>query len=336
MQWQLLGPGTTINISQGLPLYNGTVTYPIPILARPYNHGPQSISGPLSMTNYNIVDVGRLGVGTSLPAWGVDAEGSGLQGAINANTGYLFNGFAPLNHVLLGNGSYYVDSSFIPASIISGLFYQTLELNGVAETQRPAFNFSQRFLATDSASPARTNVDLNAPGSANLVATYGSTPGASTALAAFDGSGNIIPAGGSGVNSPHRVILGSPVSLSVDTQTIILTESVTFPSGGGTYRADVRYGMWATIGSNLCVAAVIDTTNSHTYASSGQNANGTGYIGMAASEISSSTYAGGATATFTLQVECNTTGTITVNSGAYPSFTPAEPTYLSVTPVFSN
>jgi len=80
-QWQLLGPGNTINLGQGIPFYNGTVSYPIPILARPYGHGPQSISGPLSVTS------------------------------INASVGYLFNGAAPLNHILMGNGSYYVDAS---------------------------------------------------------------------------------------------------------------------------------------------------------------------------------------------------------------------------------
>lgn len=51
-QWQLLGPGNTINLSQGLPLYNGVVQYPTPILSIPYGHGPQSISGPLSLGGY--------------------------------------------------------------------------------------------------------------------------------------------------------------------------------------------------------------------------------------------------------------------------------------------
>jgi len=120
MQWQLLGPGNTVNLSEGLPLYNGTVTYPIPILARPYNHGPQSISGPLSMTGYNLTQVGNLGVGTALPAWGVDVKGSATQGAVNAKTGYLFNGLAPSNHILLGNGDYYVDSATFPYASLSG------------------------------------------------------------------------------------------------------------------------------------------------------------------------------------------------------------------------
>jgi hypothetical protein len=52
MQWQILGPGNTINVGQGLPYYNGTVQYPVPILARPYGHATQSISGGLNIGSY--------------------------------------------------------------------------------------------------------------------------------------------------------------------------------------------------------------------------------------------------------------------------------------------
>ncbi len=119
-QWQLLGPGSTYNLSNGLPLYNGRVTYPVPLLTQPYNHNAQSISGPLSLTGYNVYNVGMLGVGTALPAWGVDVEGTGTAGEISAAAGYLYNGLAPTNHVLLGNGTAYVDSATIPYSIITG------------------------------------------------------------------------------------------------------------------------------------------------------------------------------------------------------------------------
>lgn len=47
MQWQLLGAGNVINLGLGLPLYNGVVIYPSPILSSPPNNAPQSISGPL-------------------------------------------------------------------------------------------------------------------------------------------------------------------------------------------------------------------------------------------------------------------------------------------------
>jgi hypothetical protein len=94
MQWQLLGPGSTYNLSNGLPYYHGVVLYPVPILAQPANHGQQSISGPLSLGGYNLTNVGKLGVGTATPGWGVDVEVTGIGGAINAEQGYLINGNA--------------------------------------------------------------------------------------------------------------------------------------------------------------------------------------------------------------------------------------------------
>jgi hypothetical protein len=197
MQWQLLGPGSTYNLSTGLPYYHGVVFYPVPILSQPANHGQQSISGPLNFGGYNVTGVGKFGVGTNFPGWGVDVEGAGINGAVNAATGYLFNGLAPLNHVLLGNGTAYVDSPTLPYSILTGapsLFYQTVAANGVAQTQRPTLNFTQRFTATDSASPARTTIDLNTPGTGNLIPTETATPGASTNCATYDGAGNIAPA----------------------------------------------------------------------------------------------------------------------------------------------
>lgn len=163
MQWQLMGAGTTINLSNGLPYYHGVVMYPSPILASPLNHGLQSISGPLSLSGYNLTNVGKIGFGTSTPGWPIDVE----NGAINASGGYLYDGEAPLNHVLLGNGTAYVDSATLPYSILSGaptLFYQTVDSNGAAQTQRPVLNFSPRFTLTDSASPAQTTVDLPTSG----------------------------------------------------------------------------------------------------------------------------------------------------------------------------
>ena len=136
-------------------------------------------------------------------------------------------------------------------------------------------------------------------------------------------------------NAPQRVDLGSPVVLVANSQTIILTESVTFPAASGTYRADVRYGAWITAASNACAAEVIDTTNGRAFAFSGQDANGSGYIGLSGSEVSSATYAASSVVTFTLQVQCNAAQTVTVASGVF-TFTPSESTFLSVVPVLSN
>jgi hypothetical protein len=54
MQWQLMGPGTTVNLSNGLPYYHGVVMFPSPILASPLNHAPQSIAGNLSLGQYTL------------------------------------------------------------------------------------------------------------------------------------------------------------------------------------------------------------------------------------------------------------------------------------------
>lgn len=76
---------------------------------------------------------------------------------VDAKTGFTYQGAAPSTHTLCGNGTVYVDSANPCTS--TTLFYQTVEGNGTAETQRPAWNYSAFFTVTDSASPARTNVD---------------------------------------------------------------------------------------------------------------------------------------------------------------------------------
>ena len=197
MQWQLLGAGTTINLSNGLPYYHGVVFYPVPILAAPLNHGNQSISGSLNMGGYYLLNVGKFGIGTSTPGWGLDIEGVGANGAINAANGYLFNGAAALNHVLLGNGSYYVDSATIPASIITGLnpFYQTVAANGTASTQRLVLNFSPYFTVTDSSSPAQSTVAPVTTGTeAKLVSA--AAAGTSGNCTQWDANGGVADAGG--------------------------------------------------------------------------------------------------------------------------------------------
>ena len=69
---------------------------------------------------------------------------------------------------------------------------------------------------------------------------------------------------------PQRVVLSASVPMSPSTNTTILSETVTFPSAPGTYRADMRYGVWVIAGANVCVGGVVDTTNSTSYALSGQ------------------------------------------------------------------
>jgi hypothetical protein len=110
MQWQLLGPGLTLNLSQGLPLYNGTVTYPIPILARPYNHAPQSINGPLNLQNYNLTAGAAQFSGlVQLLDGGVFAgsfSGTPTFSYINFTTGIQFQGsFGTAGNCVVSTGS---------------------------------------------------------------------------------------------------------------------------------------------------------------------------------------------------------------------------------------
>ena len=111
-QWQLLGPGNTINVSQGLPLYNGTVTYPIPLLARPYGHATQSISGPLNIGSYAF-NAGSVGAVQGITAGaGITAFGGDIDGFL----GFKVAGSAPLNDCLLGNGTVYTTSPCVIAT----------------------------------------------------------------------------------------------------------------------------------------------------------------------------------------------------------------------------
>lgn len=171
------------------------------------------------------------------------------------------------------------------------------------------------------------------------------TSGINTVAAMVVGSGATLQATGSGqiiatnispsFNAPQRAALGSPASLSANVQTTVISISVTFPSAAGTYRALVSFGAWATTGANAIAAFVKDATNSRAFAMAGQNANGSGFVGLSGSELSSATYAAGATVTFTLEVIANAGATVTVNSGLF-SLSPAEASFLSVTPVLSN
>jgi hypothetical protein len=73
LQAQFLGPGNNINLGQGFPQYNGTVLYPIPIMARPYNHGPQSISGNLTLGPYALsANTMTLGTSVTNPSGGTN------------------------------------------------------------------------------------------------------------------------------------------------------------------------------------------------------------------------------------------------------------------------
>jgi hypothetical protein len=56
-KWYLSGGSTgIINVGSGLPLYNGTVVYPQPIISNPAQSATQSINGPLNMNGFKLTD----------------------------------------------------------------------------------------------------------------------------------------------------------------------------------------------------------------------------------------------------------------------------------------
>ncbi len=156
-KWQLNGGLTGIvNISNGAPLWNGTVVYPQPILSQPLNHGPQSISGLLDMSGYKIQNTGGIGVGI-VPVWGVD-----VAGYINSTLGYLINGNGgTIGQCLVSNGN-----SFLPGScgVAPTVYYQHVLLSGSILPQEPFINFNSTLAAADNPGSTRTDVGLPASG----------------------------------------------------------------------------------------------------------------------------------------------------------------------------
>jgi hypothetical protein len=153
--WQLNGgPSGAVNISNGAPLWNGTVVYPMPILSQPLNHGPQSVSGPLSLGGYNLFNVGQIGVGTGLPAFGVDVEND----YINTSLGYLVGGSGgSIGQCLVSNGTAFLAGS---CGSLPTVYYQRMQRQGSLFPQEPFLNFDSNFSVADNPGSTRTDVGM--------------------------------------------------------------------------------------------------------------------------------------------------------------------------------
>ena len=141
----------------------------MPVLTIPYNHNPQSISGPLSLTSYNLYNVGALGVGTGLPAWGVDVEGSGLDSEINAAGGYLVNGAAGSSGQCLASNGTVFNTPVSCITSLPALYYQTVYSNGTPLTQEPVLNVLPPLTAATVS--GQTTLGITTTGSESKVVT---------------------------------------------------------------------------------------------------------------------------------------------------------------------
>ena len=137
--WQLNGGlSGTVNISNGAPLWNGTIIYPQPILSQPLNHGPQSISGLLNMTGYNLLNIGALGVGTSTPACPVDVENGYINTSWVSGRGRRRDD----GQCLVSNGTFFAPGS---CGTLPTIYYQYVQAQRHSLAAGAYLNFTPRF-----------------------------------------------------------------------------------------------------------------------------------------------------------------------------------------------
>lgn len=95
-------------------------------------------------------------------------------GFFNATSGFQLNGTAPNNHILVGNGTEYVDSATVPSSALPNFYYQTVQAAGSSQPQEAKLNFLAPMTAVDN--PGNGSTDVSVPTAITGTAIMPNTP----------------------------------------------------------------------------------------------------------------------------------------------------------------
>src|ERR1700722_10420596 len=182
---------------------------------------------------------GGIGLGIVCSCALLLAAVPGFFSTVNATTGYQFNGGAGTSGQALCSDGTYFDT---PCTVSVG------------------YTFSSRFVLSG------LSVDLNAPGTGNFVPTETANPGSSTALAKYDGNGNLTPAAGGNVGAVQSTVTGSRAWLTLYQNTtgfplevVVQCNGVPIGSGGNSGGGRLSFEDGAT----TSVAIVAQSANNN-------------------------------------------------------------------------
>jgi len=110
----------------------------------------------------NVSDTGLTRTAAGVITVDSNIVGNG-NGIINPG-GLQLHGTAPLNHLLLGNGTTYADSATLPPSLIPTPFYQTVQFANSSLPQQNRLNFNGSFTVNNNPGNQSTDIGLSATG----------------------------------------------------------------------------------------------------------------------------------------------------------------------------
>jgi hypothetical protein len=132
---------------QTAPIWNATTEFDVngvALSAANLSNGTTGSGAIVLQTSPALVtpDIGAatgvtLTLSSALVASSGSFSGTTVAPVFNALTGFQVNGNGPLNHILVGNGTNYVDATALPSSALPPIFFQTV-INGSHATDTPS------------------------------------------------------------------------------------------------------------------------------------------------------------------------------------------------------